>query len=382
MNIHRTGTLPVLLLTLSFAAGCGDGDPQMPPEHMHGEEPAPREREYFIAADEVAWNYAPSGMNMITGEPFTDDENVFVGNGPDRIGSEYIKALFRSYTDDTFSELSPPTEEPEHMGFLGPTIRAIVGDTIVVHFMNQTTRPASIHPHGVFYEKDSEGAPYEDGTRGSEKDDDAVPPGETYDYHWQVPERAGPGPSDMSSVMWMYHGHTDEVADVYAGLMGSMVITARDMAHDDATPTDVDRELFTLFEVVDENQSPYLQQNIETYAGDPDSVDPDDEDFGESNLMHSINGYVYGNLPDLHMNLGESVRWYVMGMGTEVDLHTPHWHGNTVLVSGMRLDVVELLPATMVMADMVPDDPGNWLFHCHVHDHILAGMSAIYSVAP
>ena len=26
-------------------------------------------------------------------------------------------------------------------------------------------------------------------------------------------------------------------------------------------------------------------------------MDPDDEEFEESNLMHSINGYVFGNLP-------------------------------------------------------------------------------------
>ncbi len=26
---------------------------------------------------------------------------------------------------------------------------------------------------------------------------------------------------------------------------------------------------------------------------------PEDEEFEESNLMHSINGYVYGNLPGL-----------------------------------------------------------------------------------
>jgi len=27
---------------------------------------------------------------------------------------------------------------------------------------------------------------------------------------------------------------------------------------------------------------------------------------------------------------------------------------------------------------MVPDDPGMWGFHCHVSDHILAGMPARY----
>jgi hephaestin len=70
-----------------------------------------------------------------------------------------------------------------------------------------------------------------------------------------------------------------------------------------------------------------------------------------------------------------------MAMGTEVDLHTPHWHGNDVVVSGMRMDTVSLLPAGMVVADMVPDDPGTWLFHCHVNDHIVAGMQTRYRVS-
>jgi hephaestin len=109
-------------------------------------------------------------------------------------------------------------------------------------------------------------------------------------------------------------------------------------------------------------------------------VDKDDPDFQESNLMHSVNGYVYGNQPLLRMHAGDRVRWYVMGMGSEVDLHTPHWHGHTVLVNGMRTDVVQVLPAGMVNADMQPDDPGVWLYHCHVADHIAAGMLTRYQV--
>src|SRR4051812_49741052 len=38
-------------------------------------------------------------------------------------------------------------------------------------------------------------------------------------------------------------------------------------------------------------------------------------------------------------------------------------------------DVAELLPMSMKVADMVPDNPGTWLYHCHVNDHILAGRS-------
>jgi hephaestin len=339
-------------------------------------------RTYFIAADEVQWDYAPLGFNNITGEPFDEAANVFVQNGPDRIGSKYIKALYREYTDGSFTRLKPRPAEWNHLGFLGPVIRAAVGDAIVVNFKNNTTRPVSIHPHGVFYNKNGEGAPYNDGTSGANKADDAVAPGAKFTYRWQVPERAGPGPADGSSVFWMYHSHTDEVADTYAGLMGPPIISARDRCNSDAVPNDVDRELVTMFEVADENQSPYLQQNIDTFAGDPGSVDPDDEDFGESNLMHSINGYVFGNLPGLTMKRGQRVRWYLMGMGTEVDLHTPHWHGNTVLIDGHRQDVTELLPATLLAADMKPDDPGTWLYHCHVGDHILAGMLALYTVSP
>jgi manganese oxidase len=144
----------------------------------------------------------------------------------------------------------------------------------------------------------------------------------------------------------------------------------------------VDREFVTMFLVSDENQSSYLQENIDMFTDDPMSVDPEDEDFQESNLKHAINGYIYGNLPGLEMKKGEMVRWYLMGMGTEVDLHTPHWHGNTVLANGMRTDVVGLLPATMMMADMTPDNVGTWLYHCHVNDHILAGMMALYRVKP
>jgi FtsP/CotA-like multicopper oxidase with cupredoxin domain len=69
-----------------------------------------------------------------------------------------------------------------------------------------------------------------------------------------------------------------------------------------------------------------------------------------------------------------------MDMGTDVDLHTPRWHGNDVLVAGKRMDVVHLLPASMVVADMVPDNLGIWLLHCHVNDHLTAGMVTRYQV--
>jgi hephaestin len=336
-------------------------------------------RRYYIAADLVDWNYAPLALNGITGQPFDDVANTFVQNGAGRIGSIYQKCLYRAYTDQTFKHLVPRPTTETYLGLLGPVIRAEVGDTIRVSYRNNCSFSTSMHPHGVFYSKSSEGAPYDDNTSGADKSDDAVPPGKSHTYIWQVPERAGPGPSDGSSVMWMYHSHTDEVADTYAGLMGPMVVTRRGMARPDGSPKDVDTEFFEMFSVMNENLSPLVDHNQHTFEK---PFQPADEEFGESNLMHSINGYVFGNQPVITMKRGKHVRWYVMSMGTEVDLHTPHWHGNVVTVGGMRMDVVDLLPASMIVADMVPDDPGTFLFHCHVNDHITAGMLTRYTVTP
>jgi hephaestin len=341
-------------------------------------------RTYFISADAVVWNYAPDGINEITGKPFDEVAATYTEGGPGKVGSRYLKCLYRGYTDARFTHLQRRPADEAYLGILGPVIHAAVGDTIKVVFRNTCAFPTSVHPHGVFYDKDSEGAPYNDGTSAADKTDDAVPTGGRHTYTWEVPERAGPGPHDGSSVMWMYHSHTDEIADVYAGLMGPIVVTRAGMARPDGTAKDVDREIFAEFFIDNETLSPYFADNERRFGTPPYPPQHGDLDdaFVEPNLKHSINGYLFGNMPMITVHKGEHVRWYVMSMGTETDLHTPHWHGNDVLVGGMRMDVVSLLPASMVVADMVPDNIGTWLFHCHVNDHIKAGMLTRYQVRP
>ena len=353
-------------------------------------------RMYYIAADEVNWDYAPGGVNKMMGMKFDGYSKVFVERGPHRIGSIYRKALYREYTDETFAHLKPRPAEWESSGILGPILRAEVGDTIRVVFKNNATRPYSMHPHGVFYKKDSEGALYEDGTSGSDKVDDAVPPGETHVYIWEVPERAGPGPNDPSSIVWLYHSHAYEMRDVHSGLVGAIIISRRGASDAAGKPKDVDREFVCLFMLFDENQSWYLDYNIQTYTSDPKGVNksefipveadgnlaPAGTGFSVANGKFAINGYIYGTGPVMTMKKGERVRWYLVGLGEGFSLHTPHWHGNVVLQDGKRTDVVSLLQAQMVTVDMVPDDPGTWMFHCHLDDHMEAGMMAFYKVEP
>jgi hypothetical protein len=97
-------------------------------------------------------------------------------------------------------------------------------------------------------------------------------------------------------------------------------------------------------------------------------------------LFYAINGFIFGNLPGLIMKLGDKVRWYLLGIGNEIDLHTPHWHGETVTDGKQNTDVIELLPGSMKTVDMLADNPGSWMFHCHVEDHMEAGMMAIYTI--
>ena len=109
-----------------------------------------RTREYFIAADEMVWDYAPMGQNAITGKPFAGIQALWTKRGPTQIGSKYKKALYREYTDSSFTTLKPRPSQWEHLGMLGPVIRGEVGDTIRVIFRNNGSHPFSMHPHGLF----------------------------------------------------------------------------------------------------------------------------------------------------------------------------------------------------------------------------------------
>jgi FtsP/CotA-like multicopper oxidase with cupredoxin domain len=335
-RLRAAGTLVALAAAvLASSRTSGPGRPLAQP---------PSVREYFVAAEEVSWDFAPSGLNLAMSHG---------GHGPGlpppwTRSTRWRKVRYVQYSDDTFTTRTP---QPAWLGILGPVIRAEVGDTVRVHFLNRTRGHYGMHPHGLRYTKDHEGAQYASGGAGAR-----IAPGRRFTYEWTADEASGPGPADPSSIVWWYHSHVDEAAETNAGLLGPIVVTARGRARPDATPADVDREIVLLFMIFDEARG------------------------HERGLMHAINGFIFGNLPTPTVGTGERVRWYVLGMGNEKDLHTAHWHGKTLQVAGRRTDVVEVLPGSMVTADMVADNPGTWLLHCHVADHLNGGMVATYTI--
>uniref|UniRef100_A0A087YJH5 ferroxidase n=1 Tax=Poecilia formosa TaxID=48698 RepID=A0A087YJH5_POEFO len=343
-----------------------------------------RERIYYIGIIEDDWSYAPSEKNLLNGQNIADDEHasIFLERGKDRIGSTYKKAMYREYTDATYSHLAA---RPDWLGFLGPILRAELDDVIIIHLKNFANRSYSIHPHGLFYKKNSEGALYPDKTPNDWKEDDSVPPGCSYTYRWEVRPRFVPTNDDANCLTWIYHSHIDTPKDIASGLIGPLITCKKGILKNpgrqvsESARKDVDQDIYLLFSVVDENLSWYLEDNIKRCL-EPDRVSLDNAEFEESNLMHAINGYTFGNLPGIKLCQHRPVAWHLFGMGNEVDIHSAFFHGNTLLDRGHRTDTISLFPATFATAAMVPKMRGKWLLSCQVNDHLQAGMQAFYEV--
>ena len=142
---------------------------------------------------------------------------MFTTNSAERIGRVYRKVLYREFEDETFKIEKP---HPPYLGFLGPRLAGEVGDTIEVLFKNKASREYTMHPHGVFYDKKSEGALYEDKTSGSWKGDDHVKPGGSHVYRWLITENHAPTAGDDNCLTWMYHSHVIPSKDTNTGLIG------------------------------------------------------------------------------------------------------------------------------------------------------------------
>lgn len=89
-----------------------------------------------------------------------------------------------------------------------------------------------------------------------------------------------------------------------------------------------------------------------------------------SNKMHDINGYVYGNLPGLSMCRGERVAWHIM---SGILMHSATFYGNTILFEGKRTDSVGLIQGEPEQKRKTPIKR----IHCHPR---LCNTSLVYFV--
>ncbi|MEO5712285.1 MAG: multicopper oxidase domain-containing protein [Luteolibacter sp.] len=352
-----------------------EGDPD-PGGKFFGTTPDPaRVRRYYIAAEYEVWDFLPEGKDPVMGSPIPPQ----IAESP-----RSPKMRYHQYTDDTFTTR---VMQDERLGIMGPVMRGVTGDYIVVTLLNRLSAPVSMHPHGVRYDKDSEGSSYLTG-RGLGA---SIAPGARFTYVWQLDEASAPQPDEPSSKPWLYHSHVLGDEEINAGLSGFIVVTDAARARPDGTPKDVDREMAILLENYDQSDISEAAEYASVKVVDGKSPDggppppvtpwPELQELKELSMRHALNGRIFGNLKGLEMVDGERVRWYLFALGIDADVHTAHWHGERLVgPGGHRTDVVELMPGTMKSADMLADNPGEWMIHCHVGDHMMEGMYANFSI--
>lgn len=241
---------------------------------------------------------------------------------------------------------------------MGPVIRGEQGEVVKIVLKNTCTKNVSLHAQAVI----------------SEPTQQIAAQGEIVEFKWYLDQ--GPGAGDADSVALLYYSDAPMHTDTNSGLMGPLVVTKP------GADLSGIREVFTLWSVMNEGESYLLDKSWAEagHAADALAAVKDDEGFKESNLMHAINGRLYGNLDGMQIEKGALARWYLLALGTEVDLHTIHWHGNTGTIQGRRADVTMLMPASSRTLDMLADNVGTWLLHCHVNDHLVGGMLGTYTV--
>ncbi|KAB0403537.1 hypothetical protein E2I00_007479, partial [Balaenoptera physalus] len=318
-------------------------------------------KNYYIAAEELSWDYSK----------FAQSEDTDVSK--DTI---YKKVVFRKYLDSTFNKLDPRGEYEEHLGILGPIIRAEVDDVIQVRFKNLASRPYSLHAHGLSYEKSSEGKTYEDDSPEWFKEDNAVQPNSTYTYVWHATERSGPENPGSACRAWAYYSAVNQEKDIHSGLIGPLLICRKGTLHKETNmPVDM-REFVLLFMVFDEKKSWYYEKKPTR------SWRRTSSEVKNSHEFHAINGMIY-NLPGLRMYEQEWVRLHLLNIGGSQDIHVVHFHGQTLLENGTQqhqLGVWPLLPGSFKTLEMKASKPGWWLLDTEVGENQRAGMQTPFLI--
>ena len=138
-------------------------------------------------------------------------------------------------------------------------------------------------------------------------------------------------------------------------------------------------------------QPPELQARVGTidmFTATPDvdlgSAKPDTRlsaNLGGSmtNYVWTINGQPYPQSRPLAVGQGQRVALTFVNDGARM-WHPMHLHGHTFQVikpdgsRGARKDTVIVLPSQKVTVELLADNPGVWMLHCHNTYHQEAGM--------
>ncbi len=292
-----------------------------------GPQPGGQTREYWIEATTVVWD-------IIYNRPRRDNLHGVPVAGP---------SVFRAFV---YREMTEGFAAPVGRGAMpGPVMECEVGDVLKVHVRNglpdKYAQAITMHPHGVSYTPEYDGVYMGDFTRAG----GFIGPGEEFTYVWE----ALPG----SVGAWPYHDHgPNHTLNTMRGLFGAIIVRPAG-----APKPDVEKTLFF-------------------HSLAPPTT-------GLRRVFQCVNGRAYaGNTPTIRTKVGQDVALHVIGMDDA--FHDFHIHGHRWRKDGgsFMTDTQSFGPAETVTARYIEDNPGRWLYHCHVFSHQDHGMAGFYLVTP
>jgi len=224
----------------------------------------------------------------------------------------------------------------------GPTIEAYQGDRVRIIVHNDLPEPTSMHWHGFELPIAMDGVP------GLTQD--LIPPGKDYVYEFDLHQTGS----------FFYHAHV--AMQEALGMAGFFIVHPR-VAYDPP----VDRDFGLIY------------QNF---------LIPPNADIADTSQMdwnwHTINGRCGPYSTPMVVKHGERVRVRLLNF-SPMQHHPIHFHGHTFWLTGTeggRIPHEAWQPRnnTLVGVAMVQDfefvanNPGDWIFHCHMVHHMMNHM--------
>jgi FtsP/CotA-like multicopper oxidase with cupredoxin domain len=206
----------------------------------------------------------------------------------------------------------------------GPLIRVTEGDHVRINFTNELPEPTVIHFHGPKLPNSMDGVP--DVTQKR------IEPGETFAYEFNA----------SPTGTFMYHTHYNSADQESKGLYGIFQVDPRD-----GPRVQADHEVFQI--------------------------------LSELGGYYLINGKAFPATEPIQAKVGERVLIHLVNLGQMT--HPMHMHGAPFQIVGtdgypvpanqeLTKDVINIGPGERYDLLMNSDNPGTWLFHCHILTHV------------
>ncbi len=314
---------------------------------------------------------APAGHDMASMAGDADDGMEGMGHDMSPISSAGVSNATEltgsqplTYTEDAGVKVFELTARPVRWAILdgskpvtvtawsyngtvpGPMIRVTEGDQVRIVLTNELPDPTSIHWHGIPVPNAMDGVP--PFTQA------AVQPGESFVYEFTAPPAGS----------FMYHSHVETDKQIMIGLYAPFIVDPAEPAADAAADApDVD----VMWMISEWRVGP----DGETYPAMPMA--------GSEPNYFTINGKAFPDTEPIVVQKGDRVRIRMAGIGQF--LHPMHLHGmnfRIVAYDGVSLppeqqivrNTVPLAPGEIVDIEFIAENPGTWVFHCHILHHV------------